>query len=408
MLNMTKKISGILLAVSAGVMSVLLAALMTMFIAVGLEGGADAGFYMFLAAAAAAMNGACFFLMNKANRLFDQPEGYRNDTDRFGRWNRSLLFGNLLIVFMIMLMEVSINQPSWTQKQPWILTALLLAAVFASVIFLSRYGKYAARRKRIRDLKYTLSSCGRRRFRFTVYETDGQKCRGRVQGKIMTGDQVYVMLPGRKEPLAGRIMQIAADGRQVSSTAEGYAEITVECSEAISPFTVVSTHYPMHQSAPVIQAENPHLSGILSAYSDHYANDDYIGILNYDICHGEFLVPARIAGGKANRDMMDPLNSQTSVVFLSVSTADSPDEACLPVFTDWDALGRYGFVIEEPKSTVLVMDFNRCRQLTEQGYSGIVIDPFGPRPFYLGRDYIQSLISLKGWKEEFMEDSEHE
>lgn len=106
--------------------------------------------------------------------------------------------------------------------------------------------------------------------------------------------------------------------------------------------------------------------------------------------------------------MMDPLNSQTSVSFYSVNTAASPDEACLPVFTDWDALSRYGFVIEDPQSTVLIMNFDKCRRLTEQGYSGIVIDPFGPRPFYLGRDYIATLISLKGYQEEFPEEADNE
>ena len=408
MINMTGKVLGILLAVLATVISVPSAALLTMFAAEALKGGPDAGIFTILAVSMAALDITVFVLMYWANRRYDEAEGYRNDQDRIGRWVRYLLFGNLVTVFLMMMIEVSISHPEWTERAPWLLTALLFAAVFASVIFLSRYGKYAARRRRIRNLQYALSSCGRRRFRFTVYEAEGQTCRGYVQGKVMANDQVYVNMPGKNVPEAGRIIRIMIDGKEEKSASGRYAEMTVECAGEIIPYTVISTHYTMHQTKPVIQAENPHLSGIISVYSDHYANDDYIGILNYDICHGEYLVPARRTGKTGTRDMMDPLNSQTSVSFYSVNTAASPDEACLPVFTDWDALSRYGFVIEDPQSTVLIMNFDKCRRLTEQGYSGIVIDPFGPRPFYLGRDYIATLISLKGYQEEFPEEADNE
>lgn len=408
MLNMTRKISGIFLAVLAAVLSVPAAALLTMFVAEALKGGPDAGIFTILSTAMAALDVTSFFLMHQANRLYDEAEGYRNDQDRIGRWVRNLLFGNLIVVFMMMMLEVSINRSGWSEKEPWIVAGLLFAAVIASVIYLSRFGRYAARRSRIRDLKYALSSCGRRRFRFVVYEADGNVCRGRVQGRIRTDDQVYVMLPGKKEAYAGLITRITADGKEVKTAADSYAEITVACPQEIAAFTVISTHYPMHQREPVIQAENPHLSGILSVYSDHYSNDDYIGILNYDICHGEYLVPARAAVRKDHKDMMYPLGTQTSVSFYSVSTAVQPNDACLPVFTDWDALSRYGFVIEEPLSTVLVMSFDKCRRLAQQGYAGIVVDPFGPRPFYIGKDYIETLISLKGYREEILEESENE
>jgi hypothetical protein len=106
--------------------------------------------------------------------------------------------------------------------------------------------------------------------------------------------------------------------------------------------------------------------------------------------------------------MMYPLKDQTSVSFLSVNTVARPDLACLPVFTDWDALGRYGYVIEDPASTVLVMEFEKCRQLMQTGYTGIVINPFGPRPFYLGSDYIRSLTELEEYQKEFMKEEDSE
>ena len=133
MINMTGKVLGILLAVLATVISVPSAALLTMFAAEALKGGPDAGIFTILAVSMAALDITVFVLMYWANRRYDEAEGYRNDQDRIGRWVRYLLFGNLVTVFLMMMMiEVSISHPEWTERAPWLLTALLFAAVFAS------------------------------------------------------------------------------------------------------------------------------------------------------------------------------------------------------------------------------------------------------------------------------------
>ena len=126
MINMTGKVLGILLAVLATVISVPSAALLTMFAAEALKGGPDAGIFTILAVSMAALDITVFVLMYWANRRYDEAEGYRNDQDRIGRWVRYLLFGNLVTVFLMMMIEVSISHPEWTERAPWLLTALIL------------------------------------------------------------------------------------------------------------------------------------------------------------------------------------------------------------------------------------------------------------------------------------------
>ena len=389
------------------VFSLLSSAMMTMFIVQCFKGGPDAGIFAILAASMAALDLTGFYMVHTANTLYDEAEGYKNNSVRLSRWVKNLLFACLIIVFLMLMTLTSIDKREWIEQNPWVLTVMLFAVCGASVIYLNRFGKYAARRRRIRSLKYAASSCHNRRFHFTVYKTENGICSGYVQGKIMTGDKVYMLLPGSDNAALARVQKIIAGDKETESAAECHVSVTLECSVNIVPFTVISTQYPGHSIENMITSENPRVSGIISVYNDHYAEDEYIGILNYDICHGYYLVPARNTNGGTG-DMMYPLKDQTSVSFLSVNTVARPDLACLPVFTDWDALGRYGYVIEDPASTVLVMEFEKCRQLMQTGYTGIVINPFGPRPFYLGSDYIRSLTELEEYQKEFMKEEDSE
>ena len=404
---MAKKITSTVLAAVGVLLSLFSSAMMTMFIVQCFKGGPDARIFAILAASMAALDLTGFLLVNTANTLNDEADGYKNNSTRISRWVKNLVFACLIVVFLMLMILTSIDRREWIERNPWVLTVMLFAVCGASVIYLNRFGRYAARRRRIRSLKYASPSCHNRRFHFTVYKTENGLCSGFVQGKIMTGDKVYVLLPGSDKAVLAKVQKIIAAGKETGKAADCYASVMFECPVSIVPFTVISTQYPDHVIENMIRAENPRVSGIISVYNDHYAEDEYIGILNYDICHGCYLVPARNTAG-GNGDMMFPLRDQTAVSFLSVNTVARPDLACLPVFTDWDALGRYGYVIEDPASTVLILDFEKCRQLMQTGYTGIVINPFGPRPFYLGSDYIRSLTELPEYQKEFMKEEEKE
>lgn len=396
---MTKKVLAVFLAAVTTLVSLTCAAMMTMFITEIPAGGEDGRIFFILTIAMAAMLATCFFVMHHVNSAYDEAEGYLNNNARISRWVKNLAFADLLVIFLMAMITVSISTGGRPAEQGHIVF-LFWAVLFASCLYLIRFSRYAARRRRIRTLKYAASSVHKRRFHFTVYEADANVCSGYVQGKIMTGDQAYVCFPGASGPLFAKVLNIRAEGREVRQVRDSAAMITFDCRQTITANTVISSHHAVHQITPVIQAENPRISGMISVYTQKFADDAYIGILNYDICHGQYLLPARPAK-PSGRDMMDPLPAHAAVSFLSVNARTQPDRPCLPVFTDWDALGRYGYVIEEQQSASVVMDFQKCTEVMRQGYTGIVINPFGPRPFYLGEDYIRSLVHTEGYQEEY-------
>jgi hypothetical protein len=48
------------------------------------------------------------------------------------------------------------------------------------------------------------------------------------------------------------------------------------------------------------------------------------------------------------------------------------------------------------------MDFQQLLPILRNGFSGMVIDPFGPRPFALAQELVESSISSEGYRKEFV------
>ncbi len=362
----------------------------------------DTYIWVILSFAMAALIITAWIAMQTANTVYDEADGYKNNTKRISRWTKNLAFADLWLAFLVIWVLFMAYHGGATFYRGRLLI-LWWAVLAAGILYLLRYTRYTRRRAMIRTLKYQASSCDRRRFHFTVLKAEGNVLEGYVQGTMKENDQVYAILPGTEQPVAARILTIHAADKEVRKAKDIYARVTYDAGQYhLTPYTVLSSQRPMHQITPMIQAENPRLSGMVSVYTTEFANSDYISLLNYDICHGQYLIPATFGPDQKNHgDMMEPLPGHARVAFLSVNSELEPDKPCLPVFTDWDALGRYGYIIEEPEAASLVMDFNKCTGLMNQGYTGIVINPFGPRPFYLAKEYVQNLTQLKGYQEEF-------
>ena len=366
--------------------------------------GADPDTYIWviLSFAMAGLIVTAWIAMQTANTVYDEADGYKNNTKRISRWTKNLAFADLLLGFMVIWVLFMVYQGGATFYRGRLLV-LWWAVLAAGILYLLHYTRYTKRRSMIRTLKYQTSSCYHRRFQFTVLKAEGNRLEGYVQGTMMESDQVYAILPGTDQPLAAKVLTLTANNKPTRKAKDVYARITYDAGQHQLPqYTVLSSQRPVHQITPMIQAENPRLSGMVCVYTKEFANGDYISLLNYDICHAQYLIPAAFSPDqKKHGDMMEPLPGKAKVSFLSVSSELEPDKPCLPVFTDWDALGRYGYIIEEPDAASLVMDFRKCYELMNQGYTGIVINPFGPRPFYLAKEYLQSLTQLKGFQDEF-------
>ena len=80
---------------------------------------------------------------------------------------------------------------------------------------------------------------------------------------------------------------------------------------------------------------------------------------------------------------MDPLQENTSAAFMSVSTSADENLFILPAFTDWDALHRWSSMMMEKDAVTLIMKYEEVEKIMENGFGGIVINPFGPQPFFM-------------------------
>ena len=400
---MTKKLLSLLFAVFFGVLSLGAAVLLTLFIAEYQKGGPDGTVLLGLSAMAVFIIAVCAAIVQASNRTYDEAEGYRNSNVKICRWTGTMLFGDLLMMFMTALLMVMTNDKG-SILYPEKLSVLMFAAAAAVTIYVFHMSKYTRRRKRISQLKQRDSLCYGRRFHFTVWHLISPGVyEGYVQGKILVNDSVWVnaALWNTSEPVAAKIERIWVNDKETHSAKEQKARILVDCSIRLPDYTVLSSHHPKYQTQPEVIAENPRLSGMIASYKDCFLDGDYDSLLNYDLVHGKYLVAASVNDKRpSGTDMMDPIADRASVSFYSVSMKANMEDPVLPVFTDWDALGRYGYAVEDPSSAVFLMEYEKCIEVMRQGYAGIVIDPFGPSAFYLTKEFAESLLRMKAKEKE--------
>lgn len=358
----------------------------------------------------------CMLAIIKLNRGFDEGEGIVQKNLFMGRWPMNTLFASLVatVVFaMIYTNETGRTSllSSGRNVSPAILTIAILAAAY---LYLQNYHRFIPRNRQISRVLKKNSLSKKRRFTFEVEEIleDGT-LRGIVCGEVHRGDYAYVY-GGQDEKKKVRITKLFASGRKVRRAYDVEAVIYVpEDRNGIAPVyeehTVLSSvrsgSFPYH----VAVAENPRISGLLSVYGSHLEDNRFMSALIYEIVHGHYLTAAKCDDPDANSgDITEAMNGSHNVMFQAVSTSRDPDETVFPVFTDWSTLSRYANVMEDEKSLALIMDFQQASEMLNKGYDGIVINPFGPYPFYLSREYITSIKSLEGYRREFIlkEDTE--
>ena len=349
-------------------------------------------------------------LIGWLNRRHDEGEGIVQKNLNLSRWQTNALFAS-----MIMILSISAGYQSGKQellrmstssaRLPSALAVFAIAA--AGVIYLYNYHNYKPRMQQIRDTEKT-GQLNRNRFVFLMEEIreDG-RLKGKLQGEIHTGDQVFILRAGRN-PVRSKVKKIFFMDRSVRKAADCDVILDVPFPKngdeaGYEEFTVLSGVMPMARSLQRVTAENPRVSGMLCGVAGRIEDREFISTFIYDALHGNYLVPAKVSDEKeAEADITSPLKGSHDVMFVSVSSASDPEKAVFPVFTDWDALKRYQNVMDDPKTVVLLMTFPQIVQMIRKGYDGMVINPFGPASFFFSLAYIQSITQLQGYREEFL------
>ena len=78
--------------------------------------------------------------------------------------------------------------------------------------------------------------------------------------------------------------------------------------------------------------------------------------------------------------------------YPTVSASALPQSMVLPVYTDWDALGRWRNLYDPDRlEGTQILSFDEITDKVAQEYTGFVIDPFGPKPFYLSPEMLAGI-----------------
>lgn len=350
--------------------------------------------------------------MNVLNRWYDRAAGYAGKKRFLGRWAKNEILVGLLTVYILVVFYMDDHQESIPISQAnltWIEMLEFTAVGLAVFLYAMTYHKTKDVGVKIRDLMYANTTTYRRRYTLLIEEVIKNEeelvvC-GYVHGEIKSGDEVYLLSP--KGPITKiRVKHLSVNDHACNSVKNDRATVAfsgLKEPTEIPKYTVVSSvaSYYSKITDGVNNVENPYLCAVLMEYTNLHQDRNYIGLLYYSICHANYLVAGTVQNKKMVGDIMDVPENRTDICFSSVSQSDRT-EPLLPAFTDWYALKNWTDIVNGEKSITLIVDFPHLVDVLKNGFAGLVIDPFGPRPYALTLPMVEEITSSTGYREDFV------
>lgn len=351
-------------------------------------------------------------LINLLNRNYDRAAGFAGKRKLISRWTKTVLLIGLVTIFLVSFCLI-MDMPSVKQMNSTTLMiegiASAAAVSLAVYLYIANYHKTKDVGVRIHDLTYQNVTAHQRRYFLLVEEVnDNEKeltLRGMVFGEIKAGDEVCLLSP-KEQICRVKIRKMIVDGLPVKNAKNVITSLVFSKDDVpytIPKLTVVSDVLPYCSkiSDGVNNVENPYLCSLLMEYTRLNRDKDYVSLLFYSICHGNYLIAGTVEDKNSVMDIMDVPQNRTDIGFSSVSQTGRT-EPMLPIFTSWDSLKNWKDIVNGDKSITLILDFPHIIDIWRNGFAGIVIDPFGPRPFALSKLMIDSLTSSTGYREDFI------
>lgn len=235
---------------------------------------------------------------------------------------------------------------------------------------------------------------------FRLIENEmGSVVGGTVHGTVKEGQTVFVISPSgavyrtdvaRIEIGPDNVVDSATDTR-VALFLPGINRI-----DQIPKYAVISSTRP-GKDGEVAENElkaNPQFLGLSMEFPKYSGDNQYMSLFAYILCHTQFITPI-------NKNDVATADKNGSVNFYLINNSVDPDKQYLPLFTSVDILADWkGLMDEEPKT--LKMSFQDVVKVTEK-MDGAVINPFGPMPVPVPKEFIDSIVTMEGYKREFGE-----
>ena len=318
----------------------------------------------------------------------------------FGRWTKHTLFAGMitmaLTAFWIRGTEAWVNG-DFGFRTVYAIGGAFISCIIAVLLYVSVCRRESRKRKRVKELAEEAVLNGGRRYSMVIDcayagENGEYLYAGRVHGTIRTGDTVHVIIPGGNSHPAYVTGLVRGEKRTGQLKDEsGGIFLKAEPEEAFPTYALITGI----GEAPAVNGEN-HLEsrdvlGYVQGYDDHVGENEYMAVLVYIISHSRYLVPVYTPG----KEMPDPSRipgEDAQTEYVTVSARMRPKDRVLPLYTDWDALGRWRDLTDSGcREAAVIMTSEEVTKLAAERYTGAVINPFGPKPFFLSASLLLKL-----------------
>ncbi len=335
------------------------------------------------------------------NQKFDRAEGYASQKTWITRWGQNALFFSLVLDFIYASAAYLQEETNVLvrQNQSMILFCLMVVVMFGVIYYVQNYKNLLTRKTRIHTLIHKNEKYRNRRYTFVVEEINEEKSnlilKGKLSGNMHVFDEVYVYSL-ENDAFTVRILSIRMNEKTCRKAKDGNVEIIVKKNEKIKlikKYCVLSDIIAVSDSMHDNQNELPYIRGLLSVYDVCHDDPHFTSLVLWLISHANLLVCAK-STTEHRGDIMDPLQENTSAAFMSVSTSADENLFILPAFTDWDALHRWSSMMMEKDAVTLIMKYEEVEKIMENGFGGIVINPFGPQPFFMPEQLCKTILQM--------------
>ena len=369
-----------------------------------------------LVAAGAVLIG--LLVVNLLNMVADKNEIPKVRIKGLRRW----VMSSLLAVFLACVITAGLStvgpgtRSLFSEKKLQYTRLLLIISCTAAVcLFAKNYDSMLPRRMRINSLVKKESLNGTRRFTLLTESlaTDGIHIivTGKVNGTIRKGDKAVVKYGEKCSPKV-RILSIKVNNRKVHSVTDAVASLYITVTQDkrekyyLYKYSVLTGMMTIPENKGIQNTENPGLLAMISGFEKHHDDRVYLSLLNYELIHAKYFICGMLRENDMKvrtGDIMDPLLKNTNVQFPGVFVNGKQDRQLLALFTDWDSLRRWQSAMKDEKACALIADMPQVINMVNKGFQGAVINPFGPKSFFVSPELMNSLRNTRGYREDFLE-----
>ena len=226
---------------------------------------------------------------------------------------------------------------------------------------------------------------------FNTDDSTGAIVTGFGMGRVSIGDKLYYYHPSKKVITAEvKSILVGADEYQGSANNQPVAlEFTGLRKGDISKFTVLSNLEKVLVPTAQQTYNNPEILGLLYGFNKFSKDTRFLTTLVYYLTHGKFLVEVETDAEPAIRGEQAVLPKGMKMGIPAIKNTDG--KTAIPIFTDQATSNLGQKLTNTDIRKMMLIDMDRAAKASANQYDGVVLNPYGPVPFFMDNSYLKQL-----------------